>query len=78
MCTWPFECNIRTDRCPSLIENRLAFVGPCTPDGSARARLLAAQRRDLGAWLDAPQMLALGLRLDDGVLRVYYYVYRPV
>ena len=40
------------------------------PDETARARLLASQRRETGEWLQAPPMSALGLRMDNEVIRV--------
>ena len=40
------------------------------PDELAQARLLASQRRESGEWLYAPPMSAIGLRMDDEVLRV--------
>ena len=41
-----------------------------TPDETARARLLASQRRETGEWLQSPPMSALGLRMDNEVIRV--------
>ena len=40
------------------------------PDELAHARLLASQRKESGEWLQAPPMSAIGLRMDDEVLRV--------
>ena len=40
------------------------------PDETAHARLLASQRRETGEWLQAPPMSALGLRMDNEVIRV--------
>ena len=40
------------------------------PDETARARLLASQRKETGEWLQAPPMSALGLRMQDEVIRV--------
>ena len=41
-----------------------------SPDELAQARLLASQRKESGEWLHAPPMSAIGLRMDDEVLRV--------
>ena len=40
------------------------------PDETARARLLASQKRETGEWLQAPPMSALGLHMDNKVIRV--------
>ena len=40
------------------------------PDELAQARLLASQRKESGEWLHAPPMSAIGLRMDNEVLRV--------
>ena len=39
-------------------------------DSTSRARLLAAQQKESGAWLSAPPISSLGLRLDDDCVRV--------
>ena len=40
------------------------------PDARSRARLLAASRKESGAWLNALPVSTLGLRLDDETTRV--------
>ena len=40
------------------------------PDDRSRARLLAASSRESGAWLQAPPVSSLGLRMDDNTIRV--------
>ena len=40
------------------------------PDTTARARLLAATKKETGAWLHALPISSLGLRMDDEILRV--------
>ena len=40
------------------------------PDGLARARLLAVSTKEPGAWLHALPFSSLGLRMDDGAVRV--------
>ena len=40
------------------------------PDETACARLLAFQRKEMGEWLQTPPMSALGLRMEDEVIRV--------
>ena len=40
------------------------------PDETACARLLASQRKETGEWLQAPPISALGLRMQDEVIRV--------
>ena len=40
------------------------------PDKLAQVRLLASQMKELGEWLHTPPMSAIGLRMDDVVLRV--------
>ena len=39
-------------------------------DATTRARLLASQQKESGAWLSAPPVSALGLRLDNNCIRV--------
>ena len=39
-------------------------------DGPSRARLLAASTKESGAWLNAPPITSLGLRMDDSTIRV--------
>ena len=41
-----------------------------TPDASSRARLLAAGRKESGAWLNALPISILGLRMDDKIARI--------
>ena len=40
------------------------------PDACSRSRLLAAARKESGAWLHAFPMSALGLRMDDEVIQI--------
>ena len=40
------------------------------PDTYSRSRLLAAARKESGAWLHVSPMSALGLRMDDEVIQV--------
>ena len=40
------------------------------PDSRARARLLASTTKESGAWLQALPITSLGLRMDDGTIRV--------
>ena len=40
------------------------------PDARSRARLLAASRKESGAWLQALPVSSLGLRMDDETVRV--------
>ena len=40
------------------------------PDASSRARLLSAACKESGAWLDAPPVTSLGLRMDNEVIRI--------
>ena len=40
------------------------------PDETAHAHLLAFQRKETGEWLQAPPKSALGLRMEDEVIRV--------
>ena len=39
-------------------------------DEPAQGRLLAAQRKESGAWISAPPMSSLGLRMDNDTIRV--------
>ena len=41
-----------------------------TSDQTSRARLLAASSKESGAWLHAPPIFSLGLRLCDDTVRV--------
>ena len=40
------------------------------PDASSRARFLSAACKESGAWLDAPPVTSLGLRMDNEVIRI--------
>ena len=41
-----------------------------TNDPKDRARLLAASTKESGAWLNAPPITSLGLRMDDELVRI--------
>ena len=52
-----------------IIESTFSsLMANCNP--TSKARLLAAQRKESGAWLSAPPVTALGLRMDDESVRV--------
>lgn len=44
------------------------FLEGCTPQDTGR--LLAVQRKETGAWLTAPPVSSLGLRLEDDAVRI--------
>ena len=52
------------------VEATFKAIQAAAPDAPARARLLAACRKESGAWLHALPVSALGLRMDDEVMRV--------
>ena len=45
-------------------------IQDAAPDATTQARLLAACRKESGAWLHALPITSLGLRMDDEVVRV--------
>ena len=46
------------------------YILAAAPDTTARARLLAATKKETGAWLHALPISSLGLRMDDEILWV--------
>ena len=65
----PTSCQQKAWDSPRVTATAVALL-EAAPDQTTRARLLATRRRESGAWLQAPPMSALGLRMDDDVVRV--------
>ena len=63
------ECQQKAWDAPSVQETYQAKLASST-DPRSRARLLAAATKESGAWLNALPISAVGLRMDDEVVRV--------
>ena len=53
---------------PVAVASASSLISEASP--IARARLLASQQKEAGAWLTAPPLSALGLRMDNDSIRV--------
>ena len=53
---------------PLTVASASSLISEASP--IARARLLASQQKEAGAWLTAPPLSALGLRMDNDSIRV--------
>ena len=63
-----FHCQKTWDTCVVTVTANALLEN--TTDARARARLIAASTRELGAWLEALPISSLGLRMDDTTVRI--------
>ena len=67
--TAPTSCQQRAWDSPRVTASAAALL-EAVPDPTTRAHLLASRRKESGAWLQAFPMSALGLHIDNNVVRV--------
>ena len=53
-----------------LVTSRLEALVEKAPDSLSKARLLGAATKESGAWLNAPPVTSLGLRMDDDTITI--------